>query len=134
FSIPRLGMFVFHPGVTPEYRGPHSAFWATLNQELWGIGWSLLRVDKGIDTGGGLAPANTSCGGPPTESHLFMQHHDHVDGMPAVIETLKKLEAGERPNISMKGRKSTNYTHPGFSDYLKLRKVLKDMRASTERA
>ena len=26
FSIPPLGMLVFHPGLTPEYRGPHSAF------------------------------------------------------------------------------------------------------------
>ena len=50
FSIPRLGMLVFHPGVTPEYRGPHSAFWATLNNQFWGVGWSLLRIDKDIDT------------------------------------------------------------------------------------
>jgi len=34
FSIPPLGMLVFHPGITPEYRGPHSAFWATMNHEF----------------------------------------------------------------------------------------------------
>ena len=51
FSIPPLGMLIFHPGLTPEYRGPHSAFWAISNREFWGIGWSLLRANAGIDTG-----------------------------------------------------------------------------------
>src|SRR5215472_7870781 len=60
FTIPPLGMLVFHPGVTPEYRGPHSAFWATMNNEFWGIGWSLLRVDEGIDTRPVMAQG--SCG------------------------------------------------------------------------
>jgi hypothetical protein len=128
FSIPRLGMLVFHPGVTPEYRGPHSAFWATLNQELWGIGWSLLRINKGIDTGQVLAQATTKDVDPLTESHVFMQHKAHVDGMPAVVEVLRKLEVGEQPVVPMVNRKSTNYTHPGLSDYFKLRKVLKAMR------
>jgi methionyl-tRNA formyltransferase len=64
FSIPPLGMLVFHPGVTPEYRGPHSAFWATMNNEFWGIGWSLLRIDEGIDTGQVLAQEKLHLGRP----------------------------------------------------------------------
>jgi hypothetical protein len=30
--------------------------------------------------------------------------------------------------VDTSGRRSTNYTHPGLSDYLKYRKVLKDLR------
>jgi hypothetical protein len=127
FSIPRLGMWVFHPGLTPEYRGPHSAFWATLNHQFWGIGWSLLRVDEGIDTGNVLAQGSAVVD-PLTQSHVYMQHKSHVDGLPHVVETLRKLEAGEQPVVDARGRKSSNYTHPGFSDYLKLRKFLARLR------
>ncbi len=127
FAIPRLGMLVFHPGVTPEYRGPHSAFWATLNHEFWGIGWSLLRVDAGIDTGTVLAQGSAAVD-PLTESHIFMQHKSHVDGLCHVVDTLRKLAAGEQPAVDTRDRKSSNYTHPGLSDYLRLRRSLADLR------
>jgi len=128
FTIPPLGMLVFHPGLTPEYRGPHSAFWATLNQELWGIGWSLLRVDKGIDTGTLLAQGSAKNIDPLAQTHVFMQHVSHVEGLQGVVATLRQLEAGGYPTIETTGRKSTNYTHPGFSDYLKYRRKLKELR------
>jgi hypothetical protein len=134
FTIPPLGMLVFHPGVTPEYRGPHSAFWAILNRELWGIGWSLLRVDAGVDTGGVLAQASTRNPDPLTESHVFLGHKSHVDGLPGVLQTLCKLQVGEHPRVFTEGRKSTNYTHPGFTDYLRYRKVLKQLRQERIRA
>jgi folate-dependent phosphoribosylglycinamide formyltransferase PurN len=133
FSIPRLGMLVFHPGLTPEYRGPHSAFWATLNHQFWGIGWSLLRVDAGIDTGNVLAQGSATVD-PLTQGHVYMQHKSHVDGLPRVVDTLKRLEAGEHPVVDARGRKSSNYTHPGFSDYLRLRKFLKGLRANAKGA
>jgi hypothetical protein len=124
FTIPRLGMLVFHPGVTPEYRGPHSAFWATLNHEFWGIGWSLLKMAPGIDTGSVLAQASCRDTRPLEESHVILQHRSHVEGIPQVAEVLRQLERGEQPQVPMVDRKSNNYTHPGLSDYLKLRRVL----------
>ncbi len=134
FSIPPLGMLVFHPGLTPEYRGPHSAFWAVLNRELWGVGWSLLRMDAGVDTGTVLAQASTRNPDPLTQSHVFLGHKSHVEGLPGVIEALRKLQAGEQPRVATTGRKSYNYTHPGLSDYLKYRKVLKEMRRELRHA
>ena len=89
-SIPKLGMLVFHPGITPEYRGPHSAFWATF--------------------------------------HIFMQHQSHVEGLPHVVQILRELEIGEKPFVSGEGRVSTNYTHPGITDYFRLRRLLKRLR------
>jgi folate-dependent phosphoribosylglycinamide formyltransferase PurN len=128
FSIPPLGMLVFHPGVTPEYRGPHSAFWATLNNEFWGIGWSLLRVDKGVDTGPVLAQGSCKGARPLEESHVFMQHKSHVEAIPDVVATLRQLAAGEAPRVNVANRRSTNYTHPGVTDYLRLRRALKWLR------
>jgi folate-dependent phosphoribosylglycinamide formyltransferase PurN len=129
FSIPRIGMFAFHPGITPEYRGPHSAFWATLNNEFWGIGWSLLKIEKGIDTGAVLGQGSAQNIDPLSQSHIVMQHQSHVEGLPHVVEVLRKLKQGERPVVSTKGRTSRNYSHPRLTDYIKLRNVLKRLRA-----
>jgi hypothetical protein len=129
FSIPRLGMLVFHPGITPEYRGPHSAFWATLNNEFWGIGWSLLKVEKGIDTGVVLGQGSAKNIDPLKQSHICMQHQSHVEGLPHVVEILRRLSLGEQPRVSVQGRISTNHTHPGLTDYIKLRSVIRRLRA-----
>ncbi|MGA2575837.1 MAG: formyltransferase family protein [Bryobacteraceae bacterium] len=127
-SIAPLGMLVFHPGVTPEYRGTHSPFWAVLNRDFSRIGWSLLRVDAGIDTGAVLAQGGALNPDPLTQSHIFLAHKSHVDGLPSVVETLRKLQAGEHPRVCTEGRQSHNYTHPGWTDYRKYRKVLKQLR------
>jgi hypothetical protein len=128
FSVPRLGMLVYHPGLTPEYRGPHSAFWATLNREFWGIGWSLLRVDQGIDTGPVIAQGSAKSVDPLRESHVVMQHKSHAEGLAGVVQALRQLERGESPRVSVNGRREGYYTHPGFTDYLNLRRVLKTLR------
>jgi len=133
FSIPPLGMLVFHPGLTPEYRGPHSAFWASLNKEFWGIGWSLLRVNRGIDTGHVLAQGSAKNIDPLTQTHVFMQHISHVEGIAGVVQTLRRLAAGESPTVDTTGRTSSNYTHPGLSDYVKYRRVLKELRRARAR-
>jgi hypothetical protein len=128
FSIPPLGMLVFHPGVTPEYRGPHSAFWATMNHEFWGIGWSLLRVDEGIDTGPVFAQGTCYSVDPLNESHVMMQHKSHLDGIPKVCEVLRRIERGEQPRVETTQRRSNNYTHPGLKDYFNYRQVLARLR------
>jgi len=126
--IPRLGMLVFHPGVTPEYRGTHPAFWAVLNRDFSRIGWSLLRIDAGIDTGSVLAQGSAGNTDPLSESHVFLAHKAHVDGLSGVVEVLRKLQADEHPGVSTEGRQSHNYTHPGWTDYLKYRKILRQLR------
>src|SRR5437867_12331867 len=117
FSVPRLGMLVYHPGLTPEYRGPHSAFWATLNREFWGIGWSLLRVDQGIDTGPVIAQGSAKSVDPLRESYVIMQHKSHAEGLAGEVQALRKFEVGESPRVSMNGRREDEYDHTGFTDY-----------------
>jgi folate-dependent phosphoribosylglycinamide formyltransferase PurN len=124
-SIPPLGMLAFHPGVTPEYRGTHAAFWAVLNGELWGVGWSLLRIDAGIDTGAVLAQASLRAPDPVRESHVYLAHKSHIEGLAGVVDTLRKLQAGESPRVATEGRTCATYTHPGWSDYRKYRKAIR---------
>src|SRR3954469_16179395 len=51
FSLPSLGTFVLHPGICPEYRNAHGCFWALVQRDLANVGLTLLRIDRGIDTG-----------------------------------------------------------------------------------
>lgn len=127
FSIPRLGMFVYHPGIAPEYRGVHTAFWAMANQEPEAVGWTLLKIDAGIDTGPILAQGSLFPDGraeDPAESHDLMQHRAQIEGLPAIVETLNRLRMGEWPNVPRQGRQSRYYSHPGLTDYVNWKRSL----------
>lgn len=128
FSIPRQGIFAFHPGITPEYRGVHAAFWAILNGDFDNIGWSLLRIDDGIDTGGLVAQGRTHDVNPQLESHVAIQHRAHCDGLVGLVDFLKSVEKRPPPFLSTSSRVSRLYTHPGLTDYLKLCRRLKQTR------
>src|SRR3954447_1730435 len=51
FSIPRLGTFVMHPGICPEYRNAHGCFWALPSGDARNVGVPWLRRHKGVDAG-----------------------------------------------------------------------------------
>lgn len=51
-AIPAKGIVIGgHPGITPYYRGAHSAFWAIHNNHPDDVGWSVFWLDEGVDTG-----------------------------------------------------------------------------------
>ena len=51
FTLARVGAFALHPGICPEYRNAHGCFWALVNRDLERVGMTLLKIDKGVDTG-----------------------------------------------------------------------------------
>ncbi len=51
FTIPSVGTFVLHPGICPEYRNSHGCFWALAHDDLERVGMTMLRIDRGVDTG-----------------------------------------------------------------------------------
>jgi hypothetical protein len=128
FSIPPQGMLIFHPGLAPEYRGVHCGLWAVANNDLGRLGWSLLRIDEGVDTGPILAQGTAKSTDPSRESYQIMQHRAQFDGMPDVVAAMQRLARDEQPLVNVAGRTSNNYTHPGFSDYLRYRRMLKQFR------
>ncbi|MEQ1885801.1 MAG: formyltransferase family protein [Bryobacteraceae bacterium] len=133
FTIPPKGMLVFHPGVVPEYRGAHSAFWAVLNGDRKGIGWSLLTVNAGVDTGAVVAQGISKCANPLRQSHVVMQHFAHLDGTAGLVDALRAMEGGETPKVATEGRASCNYTHPGLTDYWKYRRQIREWQRSNEK-
>jgi len=51
-ELPRKGIVLGgHPGITPDYRGSHSAFWALYKQKPEDVGCTVFLIDSGVDTG-----------------------------------------------------------------------------------
>jgi Formyl transferase len=120
FSVPTLGTFVMHPGICPEYRNAHGCFWARATGDLGNVGMTLLKIDKGVDTGPVFGYFRVQCD--PAESHVITQHrvvHEHLD---AIRDTLLAIEAGTAAAISTEGRPSATWGQPWLSAYLNMRR------------
>jgi hypothetical protein len=120
FDMPRLGTYAIHPGICPEYRNAHGCFWALANRDPGNVGATLLRIDKGVDTGPVYGYFRVSAD-PAGESHVVLQHRavlEHLDGIRA---TLLDIESGRARPIDTAGRNSATWGQPWLSAYLKLR-------------
>ena len=126
FELPKMGMFILHEGVTPEYRGLHTAGWALLRGEPEYVGFSLLKADRSIDGGPIL------CQGAYPDAlrwgfhWRFMGHRALLHGLPEMKAALDGLYArgGYFEPVSQSGRASHNYSWIRFSDYLRWRRRL----------
>jgi len=49
--IPKNGIFLWHEGITPEYKGLYSPFWAVHNLDFDRIGYTLLQMNDKYDAG-----------------------------------------------------------------------------------
>jgi Formyl transferase len=119
FSIPRLGTYVMHPGICPEYRNAHGCFWARALGDDRNVGMTLLRIDKGVDTGPVYGYFRVQPD--PAESHVVTQHRVVLDHLDAIREKLLEIEAGAAQRIETTGRASATWGQPWLSAYLRMR-------------
>jgi methionyl-tRNA formyltransferase len=91
-AIPRLGWINLHGSLLPKYRGAAPINWAMVNGEKV-TGLTTMQIDAGLDTGPMLLKYQTGIGADETAPELYDQLA--VAGAPLVVETLKKLDAGE---------------------------------------
>lgn len=111
FSIPRHGTFVFHPGICPEYRNAHGCFWALASDDPDHVGMTLLRIDRGIDTG----PVFGHFGAPVdevNESHVRIQHRVVLDNLDAIRQRLLDVVGGSARPVDVSGRTSREWGQP----------------------
>ena len=121
FSIPRLGTFVMHPGICPEYRNAHGCFWARATGDHGNVGMTLLRIDRGVDTGPVFGYFRVD---PDAhESHVVTQHRVVLDHLDAVRDTLLAIDAGAAVPIDTSGRPSAAWGQPWLSAHLRMRAV-----------
>jgi hypothetical protein len=118
-EIPRLGCFLWHEGITPEYKGLYSPFWAIHNLDLSMLGYTVLRMNHRYDDGEIFLQGPALDVDPRTDSPPYIGHKAVLDSLPAVKELLRKLENGAAVPISTANRRSASYTYPGLSDGLR---------------
>jgi methionyl-tRNA formyltransferase len=119
FSIPRVGTFVLHPGICPEYRNAHGCFWALTRRDFDRVGMTLLRVDPGIDTGP-IFLHGTYDFDEIHESHSVIQYRTVTENLDAVAEVLIALCRGEEPTpVPIEGRASAVWGQPQLTAYLR---------------
>jgi len=117
FTIPAHGTFVMHPGICPEYRNAHGCFWALANDDLQHVGMTLLRIDKGVDTGAvyGYYRCNFDN---VKDSHTVIQHRVVFDNLEALRKKLEEISSGQAHTIDTTGRPSAAWGQPWLTQYL----------------
>jgi methionyl-tRNA formyltransferase len=121
FTIPTSGTFVLHPGICPEYRNAHGCFWALANDDPQRVGMTLLRIDRGIDTG----PVFGYFSYPfdeLRESHIVIQHRVVLDNLDAIAARLTEVHQGTATPIPTGGRRSGEWGQPWLTSYLRRRR------------
>jgi hypothetical protein len=120
FAIPRLGTFVMHPGICPEYRNAHGCFWAMAAGDHGNVGMTLLRIDRGVDTGPVFGYFRVDAD--PFDSHVITQHRVVFDHLDAIRDKLLEIEAGTAAPIDTTGRASAAWGQPWLSAALTMRR------------
>lgn len=118
FSIPRFGTFVFHPGICPEYRNAHGCFWALASGDRERVGMTLLRIDKGVDTGPIFGHFGVVCD-ENQDTHIQIQNRAVLDNLDALRERLLEIARGIARPIDVSGRQSREWGQPWLTAWLR---------------
>ena len=121
FSIPPVGTFVMHPGICPEYRNAHGCFWAKASGDDDNVGMTLLRIDKGVDTGPVFGYFRVAAD--RRESHVVTQHRVVTEHLDAIRDTLVGIDAGTALPIDTRGRRSAAWGQPWLSAHVRMRRA-----------
>jgi hypothetical protein len=127
FSVPRAGTYVLHPGICPEYRNAHGCFWALARRDLDKVGLTLLRIDKGVDTGP-VYGYFTYPFDEVAESHIVVMTRVVTENLDAIRDRLLEAVAGRATPIDTSGRPSGVWGQPWLSEYLRWKREAKRRR------
>lgn len=125
FTIPRTGTWVLHPGICPEYRNAHGCFWALAKRDLGRVGMTLLKVDRGVDTGPVYLQASYDFD-EFVESHVVIQYRAVLENLTAVEATLVAASKGTARPLSIEGRRSAAWGQPWLSEYFRWRRAVRE--------
>lgn len=117
-----------HPGITPNYRGVHSPFWAIYNEEREKVGYTVFWLDSGVDTGDILHQSTIPI--QKGDSYFTLSWKGMIGIAKNQARIIKEMENGIEPEARKVGNvdESTNYNHPTIFQYLKYRKKQKEVR------
>lgn len=116
FTIPSRGTFVLHPGICPEYRNAHGCFWALAQNDLANVGMTLLRIDKGVDTGPVYGYFRCTYD-EQTDSHIIIQQKVVLDNLDALRTRLTEIHTGRATPLDTTGRPSGEWGQPWLTAF-----------------
>jgi len=120
-ETPRLGSFLWHEGIVPEYKGLYSAFWAIHNREPEMLGYSVLRMNGRYDEGEIYLQGRATGINTKRDSTVYIGHKAILDSLPRVAILLDELESGTAKPVAIEGRMSGTYTYPGLTDWIRMK-------------
>ena len=129
FSLAAKGTWVMHPGICPEYRNAHGCFWALASGDLGRVGMTLLRVDKGIDTG----PVYGFYSYPfdeLAESYMVITHKVVMENLSALKTKLLEIYEEKAKVLDTSGRASKVWGQPWLTSFFAWQSAAKKRRNS----
>lgn len=121
-SIPRIGCFVLHPGICPQYRNAHGCFWALAERDLERVGMTLLKIDPGIDTG----PVYGYYSYPfdeRHESHVIIQYRVVLENLDQLARRFLEIVAGTAHPLDTNDQPSATWGQPWLTRYLRWKRA-----------
>ena len=129
-DIPRLGSYLLHIGVLPEYRGLYSPFWTMHNADFENFGYTLFRLTDGLDTGTAYVQGLLNNVDIANDNHAIIEYKAVFASMPRIAEFLTNLENGTAASIERPNAVPGYYSYPGLTDHIRQRiRVARAVRA-----
>jgi hypothetical protein len=119
-NAPKHGSFLWHEGITPEYRGVYSPFWALLKKDYDNLGYTLLRMNAKLDAGEVFVQGKVENVDLKNDWHSYIGHKAIIDSLPKVKQFLLQLERNQHQPINREHAVDGYYSYPTASALLKI--------------
>jgi len=129
FKQARLGTFIMHPGICPEYRNSHGCFWALAMRDLENVGMTLLKIDEGVDTGPVYGYYRCRYD-ERRETHNMIQNRMVFDNLDALRAKFEEILAGTARTIDTRGRPSRTWGKPWLTRYWRWKRMARGEAAA----
>ncbi|MBA3354726.1 MAG: hypothetical protein H0U18_02060 [Pyrinomonadaceae bacterium] len=119
-NAPKHGAFLWHEGITPEYRGVYSPFWALAKKDYDNLGYTLLKMNSKLDAGEVFVQGKVENVDLKKDWHSYIGHKAIIDSLPQVKQFLVQLERNQHQPLSRENAIDGYYSYPTTSALLKI--------------
>lgn len=126
------GVFLWHVGITPEYKGLYSPFWTMHNADFENFGYSLIHMNEALDAGEIYVQGRLNNVDIRHDNHHLIEHKAIFASLPDVGRFLERLESGSAAPILRPDAVPGYYSYPAMTDYIRQRwRVHRALRKGT---
>jgi Formyl transferase len=112
------GIFMWHVGITPEYKGLYSPFWTMYNRDFDNFGYSLIQLTDDLDGGAVYAQGRIHNVDVRRDNHVLIEHKAILASLNDLGQFLNAIERGSARPIVRPDAVEGYYSYPGLTDYI----------------